>query len=128
VTFGLLGAGAKVRILLHPPLLRAMGLQRKLRLGPWALPFLRALVRLRRLRGTRLDPFGYARVRRVERKLIDEYRELVARALERLDGDSAERVAEIAALPDLVRGYEEIKLRNVERFRERAKQLADGLA
>jgi indolepyruvate ferredoxin oxidoreductase len=47
--------------------------------------------------------------------------------LERLDGDSAERVAEIAALPDLVRGYEEIKLRNVERFRERAKQLADGL-
>jgi indolepyruvate ferredoxin oxidoreductase len=91
------------------------------------LPFLRALVRLRRLRGTRLDPFGYARVRRVERKLIDEYRELVARALERLDGDSAERVAEIAALPDLVRGYEEIKLRNVERFRERAKQLADGL-
>jgi indolepyruvate ferredoxin oxidoreductase len=84
-------------------------------------------VRLRRLRGTRLDPFGYARVRRVERKLIDEYRELVARALERLDAASAERVAEIAALPDLVRGYEEIKLRNVERFRERAKQLGDGL-
>jgi indolepyruvate ferredoxin oxidoreductase len=122
-----LGSGAKVRILLHPPLLRAMGLQRKLRLGPWVLPFLRALVRLRRLRGTRLDPFGYARVRRVERKLIDEYRELVARALERLDAASAERVAEIAALPDLVRGYEEIKLRNVERFRERAKQLGDGL-
>jgi indolepyruvate ferredoxin oxidoreductase len=119
-----LGAGAKVRILLHPPLLRAMGLRRKLRLGPWVLPFLRALVRLRRLRGTHLDPFGSARVRRVERELIEEYRALVAQALERLDGETAQRVAEIAALPDLVRGYEEIKLRNVERFRERAKQLA----
>jgi len=122
-----LGAGAKVRILLHPPLLRAVGLQRKLRLGPWAFPLLRALARMRRLRGTRLDPFGRARVRRVERLLIEEYRVLVARALERLDADTAAQVAEIAALPDVVRGYEEIKLRNVERFHARAAQLTERL-
>jgi hypothetical protein len=30
---------------------------------------------------------------------------------------------QIAALPDLVRGYEEIKLRNVAQFRERAAAL-----
>jgi indolepyruvate ferredoxin oxidoreductase len=118
-----LGAGAKVRILLHPPLLRALGLRRKLPLGPWAFPLLRGLARMRRLRGTRLDPFGYAQVRRVERELVGEYAALVARALERLEEATAARVAEIAELPDLVRGYEEIKLENVERMRARAAAL-----
>ena len=32
-------------------------------------------------------------------------------------------MAELAALPDVVRGYEEIKLRNVETFRARAEEL-----
>ena len=79
--------------------------------------FLRAL---RRLRGTPFDPFGRSEVRKVERALIEEYRELVLRSLSSSDGDAA---AQIAKLPDLVRGYESIKLRNVERFRERAAAL-----
>ena len=39
---------------------------------------------MRRLRGTALDPFGRAKVRRVERELIAEYEELVAEALAQL--------------------------------------------
>jgi indolepyruvate ferredoxin oxidoreductase len=124
---GELGPGAKVRILLHPPLLRALGLRRKLRIGAWAFPLLRLLAAMRRLRGRRLDPFGFARVRRVERELPEEYRALVTRALERLDAETAPLVTEIAELPDLVRGYEEIKLANVERFRERAGELSARL-
>jgi indolepyruvate ferredoxin oxidoreductase len=121
------GPGAKVQIMLQPPLLRAMGLDRKLKLGRWAFPALGALRRARRLRGTVLDPFGHAHVRRIERRLIGEYRELVDSALEHLTPATASQVAEIAALPDLVRGYEEIKLAGVERFRERAAELSAAL-
>jgi indolepyruvate ferredoxin oxidoreductase len=117
------GADAKVQILLHPPLLRALGMKRKLKLGAWAFPALRALAALRRLRGTRLDPFGRAEVRRVERALPGEYRALVAAALERLTPGTVAEVAEIAALPDMIRGYEQIKLRNVAAFRTRAQEL-----
>ena len=121
------GPGAKVQIMLQPPLLRAMGLERKVKLGRWAFPALGALRRARRLRGTALDPFGHARVRRVERALIGEYRELVDGALEHLTPATAEQVAAIAALPDLVRGYEDIKLAGVERFRARGRGLTAAL-
>jgi indolepyruvate ferredoxin oxidoreductase len=107
----------------HPPLLRALGLKRKLALGPWFAPALRALRALRRLRGTPLDPFGYARVRREERRLPGWYRDLVERALDRLDEATRETVAEIARLPDGIRGYEQIKLDNLAAVRARAEDL-----
>ncbi len=114
---------AEVRYQIHPPILRALGLQRKLSLGTWIEGPFRLLVALRRLRGTALDPFGYARVRRVERALVDEYRGMVERALVGLGPESHERAVRIACLPDVVRGYEEVKLRNVQRFREAARAL-----
>ena len=117
------GADARVKVLLHPPLLRAMGMKRKLRLGRSAVPLFRVLRGSRRLRGTALDPFGRTEMRRLERALIGEYRALVARALERLAPATAAVVLQIVQLPDMVRGYEEIKLGNVERMRERAAEL-----
>src|SRR3954447_20914685 len=112
------GEGAKVRFLLHPPLLRALGMKRKLKLGPWFVPAFRLLRAMRRLRGTPLDVFGLPRVRRVERALIGEYRDLVHGALDR--PETARRLAELA---DVIRGYEDIKLRNVERFRAEAERV-----
>ena len=110
--------GVQIHYQLHPPLLRAMGLQTKLKLGKrWFDTAFRALVAMRGLRGTALDPFGRAKVRRVERQLIDEYRALVEKALGGLSRESYERAVKLANLPDLIRGYEDIKLRNVERFR-----------
>ncbi|MCW3002334.1 MAG: indolepyruvate ferredoxin oxidoreductase alpha and beta subunit [Conexibacter sp.] len=120
------GPGAKVQVLLHPPMLRAMGMKRKLRLGPSARPLLYALRGARRLRGTPLDLFGYAEVRRVERELVAEYRETVDRALAKLTPETAERVRAVAELPDVVRGYEDIKLASVAEFRGRSQeQLGD---
>jgi indolepyruvate ferredoxin oxidoreductase len=108
--------GAKVKFLLHPPVLRALGMDRKLKLGAWFVPAFRLLRAGRRLRGTALDPFGRAEVRRVERALPDEYLELVASA-------PADVAVEVAELADVVRGYEDIKLANVERFRDTAHKL-----
>jgi indolepyruvate ferredoxin oxidoreductase len=117
------GDDAKVHVLLHPPLLRSLGLKRKLRLGRSARPLFRLLHAARPLRGTPLDPFGYAHVRRIERELIAEYRELVGRALERLEPSTATIVAELAAVPNMVRGYEQIKLGGVRRMRVEAGEL-----
>jgi indolepyruvate ferredoxin oxidoreductase len=115
------GANADVKILLHPPLLRSLGMTRKLRIPlSVATPLFRALVALRRLRGTRLDLFGYAEVRRVERELPAEYGELLATAIDRATPADYAAVVTIAALPDMVRGYEQIKLDNVERYRAAA--------
>jgi indolepyruvate ferredoxin oxidoreductase len=124
---GELGPGAKVWFNLHPPLLRALGLDRKLKLGRWFVPALRLLRRMRRLRGTPLDVFGYAKVRRVERRLIGEYERLVDEALERLTHENRDTALELFELPDVVRGYEEIKLRNVSLFRKRAEALRKRL-
>jgi len=122
------GDGARVSVMLHPPLLRALGLKRKIRLGRTATPLFRSLRRLRWLRGTPLDPFGHSEVRRLERALPDEYRALVERALRQLTPATHATVARIAELPDGIRGYEQIKLRNVARFREQAAALEAGLA
>jgi indolepyruvate ferredoxin oxidoreductase len=120
---GTFGKGAKVKFMLHPPLLRALGVQRKLKLGRWFVPFFRLLRASKRVRGTRLDVFGLPAVRRVERALIGEYRELVRDATGALHHANHAKVSEIAGLADMVRGYEDIKLRNVEKFRARAAEL-----
>ncbi|HEX6513840.1 MAG TPA: indolepyruvate ferredoxin oxidoreductase family protein, partial [Chloroflexota bacterium] len=99
---------------LHPPLLRSLGLKRKLELGEWFEPAFKALRAMRRLRGTPLDPFGCHPVRRQERELIGWYRRLVAEAP---DYQSA---LDLAALPDLIRGYEKVKLANIERAKNQA--------
>jgi indolepyruvate ferredoxin oxidoreductase len=112
------GADATISWKLHPPSLRAMGLRRKLTLGPWFRPAYSTLHAMRRLRGTPLDPFGRAEVRRVERALVEEYRALVPRLVAMAAAGDVERAVRIAALPDMVRGYEGVKLANVARYRE----------
>src|SRR5690606_18242061 len=112
------GPGAKASWKLHPPLLRALGLRRKLTLGPWFRPALVALRGMRRLRGTPFDLFGRTRVRRIERELVREYAALVEDVAARLTPDNLPLAVRLADLPDLVRGYEDVKLRNVEKYHE----------
>ena len=83
---------------------------------------------MRGLRGTALDPFGRAAVRRVERALPGEYRAMIETALARLEAGTHDAAVAIAELPDQVRGYEEIKLDSVRRYREQAKELLAKLA
>jgi indolepyruvate ferredoxin oxidoreductase len=112
---------------LHPPLLRALGMKRKLKLGPWFTPAMKALRAAKALRGTPLDPFGRTVVRRTERALVDEYRRMLDGAIERLTPETHALVVRVAELPDMVRGYERIKLDNVERYRTEAKRLLSEL-
>ncbi|HEY3132684.1 MAG TPA: indolepyruvate ferredoxin oxidoreductase family protein, partial [Acidobacteriota bacterium] len=108
---------------LHPPILRALGLKRKLRLGAWFTPILKLLRSLRSVRGTPLDIFGFAKVRRIERELIVEYRSLIESLLPYLNDDNHKLAVQIAELPEQIRGYEDIKLAAVAEFRQRANEL-----
>jgi len=117
------GARAKLHYHLQPPILKALGLKGKIRFGRSFDLVYRALHKLRFLRGTRLDLFGYDRVRRVERDLIDQYRRLVFAALDDLSAENQTRAVALAKLPDMIRGYDEVKLANVERFWEAVREL-----
>jgi indolepyruvate ferredoxin oxidoreductase len=111
------GADAKVSVLLHPPVLRYLGMNRKIRLRRTATPAFRALRAARGLRGTRWDVFGYAKVRRVERELVAEYRGMVRDAMRELGPDNVAAVVALVALPETIRGYEDIKLARVAEYR-----------
>jgi indolepyruvate ferredoxin oxidoreductase len=113
------GDGATFKYMLQPPLLRSLGMRNKVALGGWFDPALRALRALRIVRGTPLDLFGYTEIRRIERSLVGEYQRLVQTSLPHLAA-IPEDVFATCELPDLVRGYEGVKLRNVAAFRERA--------
>ena len=118
------GPGGSIAWKLHPPMLRALGLRHKITVGSWATPAARALANGKRLRGTAADPFGRARVRRIERQLPAEYSAALDRALSHLTAENLDRVVELARTPDIVRGYEDIKLANVEKFRRRLEELS----
>lgn len=122
------GADSTYAFKLHPPTLRALGMNSKLSLPAAATrPLLRRLYAMRRLRGTRLDPFGRAEVRVVERALIHEYVAGVQSAMTVLRPDNAEAVLALIELPDMIRGYEHIKLANVEQFRIELSRLHTAL-
>lgn len=114
------GKNAKVHWRLHPPALKAGGMQKKLSLpAKQTAVAMKALVKAKRLRGTALDPFGRAEVRKVERAMIGEYQTaLESLAVQVAAGKRTPAdAAEVANLALDVRGYEDLKLRRAATFR-----------
>jgi indolepyruvate ferredoxin oxidoreductase len=112
-----------MRYRLHPPLLRALGRDQKIAFGPWLRPVLRGLAKAKRLRGTSLDPFGRTELRRVERALRDSYAAMINRLTGELTGANYDTAVAAAEAADLVRGYEQVKLGNITRYRARLAEL-----
>jgi indolepyruvate ferredoxin oxidoreductase len=117
------GPGARASWRLHPPVLRALGMKRKIALGPWFVPAFQALRAMRGLRGTSMDPFGRTRIRVLERALIEEYLGLVDHLISRLSPATAALAVRLAELPDSVRGYEDVKMRTVESYHQAMAEL-----
>ena len=96
-----------------PPLLASRdpvtGRPRKRRYGPWIRPVLAGLARLRGLRGTPFDPFGWTAERRRERSLVVEYEATVREIAAGLTGGNHAVAVEIAAIPQRIRGYGPVK-------------------
>lgn len=92
-------------------------MDRKIEFKRTAVPSFTALRAMKRLRGTLADPFRWAEVRKVERELPGEYVAAVERALAALTPSNHAAAVVLAELPEMVRGYEDIKLASVERYR-----------
>ena len=112
---------------LAPPLFSerdpVTGHLRKREYGPWMMRAFALLARLRFLRGTRFDPFGYTAERRIERGLASDYEALLDRLLPRLTAANLAVVVELAALPMAIRGFGHVKERNLERALARQEEL-----
>jgi len=88
-------------------------------------PAFKALRAMKRVRGTKLDPFGYAEVRKVEREMIPEFERALDALVDHLTTGNLDEAVAIASLPDQVRGYEDIKLPRAEAYRA---ELAERVA
>lgn len=120
------GERSRVSYLLHPPILRSLGVKNKIRFPEWTLPMFRLLAAGKAIRGTVVDPFGHTRIRRAERRLRDEYEQVIREISDRPEAFGSSRALRIASLPDMVRGYEGIKMARIETYeRELAALLAD---
>ncbi len=124
----------KLKIHLAPPLIAfrkdaKTGRPRKISFPAWlAFPLFGLLAKLKGLRGTALDPFGYTHERRMERALIGEYRDLVRSVAAQVTGETMHAAVEIAASADLIAGYGPVKDEGVAKFRARIAELLPKLA
>jgi indolepyruvate ferredoxin oxidoreductase len=103
---------------LAPPLLDAHGKPKKRRFGAWIGPAFYVLSRLKFVRGTVFDPFGYTEERRAERALINEYRAHIERVLAALDGRTIGQALEVARVPERIRGFGHVKAAGIRAARE----------
>lgn len=112
-----------LRFQLAPPGLARVdsrtGRPRKIAFGPWILPVFRLLARVRRIRGTWLDPFGRTAERRMERALLAGYERLLDEIVQRLGPGNAQTAIELAAVPQQMRGFGLVKDANVKAAQER---------
>jgi indolepyruvate ferredoxin oxidoreductase len=114
---------------LAPPLFarrdEATGLPLKSRFGPWMMTAMRALARLRRLRGTVFDPFGRTAERRMERRLIADYERCVAEILPALTPGNHALAVALASIPEKIRGFGHVKERHLAIARAEEIQLLE---
>ncbi len=102
---------------LAPPLLAkpdpTTGVPRKMSFGPWMMSAFGVLAKLRFLRGTPLDVFGYSQERRTERKLIADYEAMLREVMDKLTSTNHPLAVALAAIPEKIRGYGHVKARHL---------------
>ncbi len=105
--------GGRPKVWLAPPILApkdSEGRPRKIAFGGWMLDWgFPMLAKLKRLRGGAFDPFGHSEERRAERRLLADYEADLQRLTAELTPARAALAAEIAALPQSIRGFGHIK-------------------
>ena len=121
----------KLKFHLAPPLLARKhpgeSEPRKMEFGPWMLPLFRLLAKLKVLRRTAFDPFGYSAERRAERQLMEEYEALIGKLLSVLRESDPAVMLELLRLPEKIRGFGPVKERAIAAAEGRKSELLDAL-
>ena len=122
----------KIRFNLAPPILAseldAQGRPQKREFSARMLPVFRLLAKMKGLRGTAFDVFGYNKDRKLERDLIVAYEQDVDNALRHLSTQSHDIAVELLSLPDQIRGYGPVKEKAIDAVRPRHAKLTKDLA
>jgi len=114
---------------LAPPLLPgrdAGGRPKKRAFGPWIGGVYRVLARMKRLRGTPLDLFGYTAERRMERRLIKGYERDMGEVLRDVTPQTLAVAVELAGLPRQIKGFGPVKAANAAAAAARRAELLTG--
>jgi indolepyruvate ferredoxin oxidoreductase len=85
----------------------------KRKFGPAMGLAFKVLARLKGLRGTALDVFGYTAERREERALVQEYQDAVAAMLPTLNAGNRDAALAFARVPEQIRGFGHVKARHL---------------
>ncbi|MHA6325692.1 indolepyruvate ferredoxin oxidoreductase family protein [Roseivivax sp. CAU 1753] len=124
------GGDFRMSFHLAPPLLSREGSDgrpKKKTYGEGMLRNFKLLARLKSLRGTPFDPFGYAAERRMERALIRQYEADMAEWLPKATSDRLDALVALAELPLSVRGFGPVKLANLARAEKRREEILAAL-
>jgi indolepyruvate ferredoxin oxidoreductase len=116
----------KLTFHLAPPMLSKIGPDgrpMKREFGAWMERPFRLLARMKRLRGTPFDPFGYTAERKMERALIKQYEKDMAEVLPKFTADTREAVIALAELPLQIRGFGPVKQANEAKAAKRREEL-----
>ncbi|MEP2920257.1 MAG: indolepyruvate ferredoxin oxidoreductase family protein [Sulfitobacter sp.] len=116
----------KMSFNLAPPMLSRTGADghpAKREFGPWLERALRMVAKLKRLRGTPLDVFGYTAERKMERALIKQYEHDMGEVLPKLEGGTRDAIIALAALPLQIRGFGHVKQANEVKAAKRREEL-----
>ena len=112
--------GYRLKFNMAPPLLSrkhlSTGLPAKREFGGWMMNGFQLLAKMKRLRGTALDIFGYSAERRRERELIAEYESMLEQRLTELSPKNLDETIQMARLPEQIRGFGHIKQRSLEDY------------
>jgi indolepyruvate ferredoxin oxidoreductase len=106
---------------------KATGRPKKREFGPWMMPALHVLARMKGLRGTKFDPFGHLKDRKIERALISEYEATIKTVLDYVDQSNMKIAIEILSLPRMIKGYGPVKDAQIKKARESHMRLMTDL-
>ena len=119
-----------VRFHLAPAILSGTDLNghpKKRVFGPWMLRAFALLSRLKVLRGTPFDPFGYTAERRMERGLIKQYENDFRTLSSLMNVENLDLIVELALLPLSIRGFGPVKRANEEKASKRRTEILEAL-
>jgi indolepyruvate ferredoxin oxidoreductase len=121
----------KISFNLAPPILSSeldtQGRPLKREFSARILPLFRLLAKMKGLRGTPFDVFGYNKDRKMERELIAGYERDIETVLRLVSPANIDIAIELLSLPDRIRGYGPVKEKAVKEARARYEQLAKDL-
>ncbi len=116
----------KMTFYLAPPILGGTGSDgraKKRAYGEWLLRPMKLLTKLKALRGTPLDIFGYNAERRMERKLIKQYERDIKEITPLITPQTRDAVIALAQLPLDIRGFGPVLRTNEAKAAKRREEL-----